>query len=54
MIILNMEEEMPNVQAGFRKGRSSRDNIANLCWLLECLEKFQGDQFALCRLQSSL
>ena len=27
--------EHPNVQAGFRKGRGSRDQIANICWIIE-------------------
>ena len=27
--------ELPNVQAGFRKGRGTRDQIANICWIME-------------------
>ena len=27
--------ELPDVQAGFRKGRGTRDQIANLCWIME-------------------
>ena len=27
--------ELPDVQAGFRKGRGTRDQIANLCWIIE-------------------
>ena len=27
--------ELPDVQAGFRKGRGTRDQIANICWILE-------------------
>ena len=27
--------ELPNVQAGFRKGRGTRDQIANICWIIE-------------------
>ena len=27
--------ELPDVQAGFRKGRGSRDQIANICWIME-------------------
>ena len=27
--------ELPDVQAGFRKGRGSRDQIANICWIIE-------------------
>ena len=28
-------EELPNVQAGFRKGRGTRDQIANIHWIIE-------------------
>ena len=31
----NMNQELPEVQAGFRKGRSIRDQIANICWITE-------------------
>ena len=27
--------EIPDVQAGFRKGRGTRDQIANICWIME-------------------
>ena len=27
--------ELPDVQAGFRKGRATRDQIANICWIIE-------------------
>ena len=27
--------ELPDVQAGFRKGRGTRDQIANICWIVE-------------------
>ena len=30
-----MNRELPDVQAGFRKGRGSRDQIANICWIME-------------------
>ena len=30
-----MNRELPDVQAGFRKGRGTRDQIANLCWIIE-------------------
>ena len=30
-----MNHELPDVQAGFRKGRGTRDQIANICWLIE-------------------
>ena len=33
--------ELPNVQAGFRKGRGTRDQIANICWIIERAREFQ-------------
>ena len=30
-----MNQEFPDVQAGFRKGRGNRDQIANICWIIE-------------------
>ena len=36
-----MNCELPDVQAGFRKGRGTRDQIANICWILEKAREFQ-------------
>ena len=36
-----MSHELPDVQAGFRKGRGTRDQIANICWIIEKARKFQ-------------
>ena len=36
-----MNHELPDVQAGFRKGRGTRDQIANICWIIEKVRKFQ-------------
>ena len=33
--------ELPDVQARFRKGRGTRDQIANICWIIENARKFQ-------------
>ena len=33
--------ELPDVQAGFRKGRGTRDKIANTCWIMEKAREFQ-------------
>ena len=33
--------ELPDVQAGFRKGRGTRDQIANICWIIEKGREFQ-------------
>ena len=30
-----MNHELPDVQGGFRKGRGTRDQIANICWIME-------------------
>ena len=36
-----MNRELPDVQAGFRKGRGTRDQIANFCWIMEKAREFQ-------------
>ena len=36
-----MNLELPDVQAGFRKGRETRDQIANICWFIEKAREFQ-------------
>ena len=36
-----MNQEIPDVQAGFRKGRGTRDQIANICWIIEKPREFQ-------------
>ena len=36
-----MNHELPDVQAGFRKGRGTRDQIANICWIMEKVREFQ-------------
>ena len=36
-----MHRELPDVQPGFRKGRGSRDQIANICWIMEKAREFQ-------------
>ena len=32
---------LPDVQAGFRKGRGTRDQIANICWIIEKSREYQ-------------
>ena len=34
-------QELPDVQAGFRKGRGTRDQIVNICWMIEKAREFQ-------------
>ena len=36
-----MNHELSDVQAGFRKGRRTRDQIANICWVIEKAQDFQ-------------
>ena len=36
-----VNRELPNVQAGFRKGRGTRDQIANIRWIIEKAREFQ-------------
>ena len=36
-----MNQELPDVQAGFRKGRGTRDQIANIRWIIEKAKEFQ-------------
>ena len=35
-----VNHELPDVQAGFRKGREARDQIGNICWIVEKARKF--------------
>jgi len=37
----HVNQELPDVQAGFRKGRGTRDQIANICWITEKTIEFQ-------------
>ena len=39
-----MNCELPGVQAGFRKGRGARDQIANIYWIIEKAREFQGEK----------
>ena len=36
-----MNHELPDVQAGFRKVRGTRDQIANICWIIKKARQFQ-------------
>ena len=37
----NVNHELPDVQTGFRKGRGMRDQIAQICWIIEKAREFQ-------------
>ena len=36
-----VNRELPDIQAGFRKGRRTRDQIVNICWITKETRKFQ-------------
>ena len=38
-----MNRELPDVQAGFRKGRGTRDQIVNICWIIEKARELQSN-----------
>ena len=40
-----MNCELLDVQAGFRKGRGTRDQITNICWIIEKAKEFQKNIF---------
>ena len=41
-----VNHEVPDVQAGFRKGRGTRDQIVNLCWIIEKARQFQENIYS--------
>ena len=43
MLQYYVNQEFPDVQAGFRKGRGTRDQIANIRWITEKAREFQRD-----------
>ena len=43
-----MNHELPDVQAGFRKGRGTRDQIANIRWIIEKVSEFQEKNIYFC------
>ena len=36
-----MKRELPDIQAGFRRGRGTRDQTANICWIIKKAREFQ-------------
>ena len=40
-----VNQELLDVQAGFRKGRGTRDQITNICWIIEKEREFQKNIF---------
>ena len=49
-LLFNMlsNRELPDVQAGFRKGRGTRDQISNICWIMEKAREFQKNIYFCC------
>ena len=43
-----VNRELPDVQAGFRKGRGTRDQIANIHWIIIKARKFQKNIYFCC------
>ena len=43
-----MNHELPDVQAGFRKGREARDQTGNICWVIEKAREFQKKKIYFC------
>ena len=41
-----MNRELPDVQTGFRKGRGTRDQIANICWIIKKAREFQKNIYS--------
>ena len=42
----SVNHELPVVQAGFRKGRGTRDQMANICWIMEKAGEFQKNIYS--------
>ena len=40
-----VDQELSDIQAGFRKGRGARDQIANICWIIEKTREFQKNTY---------
>ena len=40
-----MNWEIPEIQAEFRKGRGTRDQISNICWIIEKTREFQKNMY---------
>ena len=49
-----MNRELPDVQAGFRKGRRTRDQIANICWIIVKAREFQKNIYFYFNVSKSL
>ena len=43
-----MNHELPDIDAGFRKGKGARDQIANICWIIEKAREFREKKIYFC------
>ena len=43
-----VNQELPDVQVGFRKGRGTRDQITNIHWIIEKSREFQKNNYLCC------
>ena len=41
----HVNHELPDVQAGFRKGKGTSDQIANICWIIKNAREFQKNLY---------
>ena len=41
-----VSEELPDIQTGFRKGRGTRDQMANICWVIKKAKEFQKNIYS--------
>ena len=41
----DVNDELPDAQTGFRKGRGTRKQIANICWIIEKAREFQKNNY---------
>jgi len=41
-----LNRELPDVKAGFRKGRGTRDQVADICWIIGKAREFQKKMFS--------
>ena len=42
----SINHELPDIQAGFRKGRGTRDQTANICWIIKKAREFQENIYS--------
>ena len=49
-----VNQELPDVKAGFRTGRGTRDQIVNICWIIEKAREFQKKTFTSLTMQKPL